>query len=173
MVVLGLLALRPRSGYEIKQATDSSTRFFWTTSYGQLYPELRRLERAGLVTKQEAPVGARRRHVYALTQAGRERFQAWLAAPGFELELRDEGLLKLFFADLLPVDDALALVRARRQAHGRFLAALRAIPAGPGPVGGAAEFPDVVLDYGIALNEWAIRWCERTERRLARRRKRA
>src|ERR671939_2019838 len=94
MVVLGLLALRARSGYEIKQAVDGATRFFWSASYGQIYPELRRLERDGLVTKEHAPRGGRRRHVYALTPRGREELERWLAAPGFGLEMRDEGPLK-------------------------------------------------------------------------------
>ena len=48
-VILGLLAWQPQTGYEIKQVTDRSTRFFWGASYGQIYPELRRLEAAGLV----------------------------------------------------------------------------------------------------------------------------
>ena len=48
-VVLGMLRHEPRSGYEIKRAVDSSTRFFWAASYGQIYPELRRMAKAGLV----------------------------------------------------------------------------------------------------------------------------
>ena len=47
-VILGMLAARPRSGYEIKQLVDNSARFFWAASYGQIYPELNRLEDAAL-----------------------------------------------------------------------------------------------------------------------------
>jgi PadR family transcriptional regulator, regulatory protein AphA len=165
VVMLGLLALRPRSGYEIKQAVDGSTRYFWSASYGQIYPELRRLAKAGLVEAEDAPTGARRRTVYRITAAGRDEFQAWLADPGFGLEVRDESLLKLFFADLLTSEQALALVRARRAVHHRWLAQLRAIDAGPPFVGGRA-FPDVVLAYGIDFSEWAASWWEAMERRL-------
>ena len=56
-VILGLVAWSPRTGYEIKQITDRSTRFFWGASYGQIYPELRRLEAAGLVGSREEPRG--------------------------------------------------------------------------------------------------------------------
>src|SRR4051794_17754949 len=70
-VILGLLALGPRSGYEIKATVDRSTRFFWAASYGQIYPELRRLERDGLIEGEDAPNGARPRRVYRLTDAGR------------------------------------------------------------------------------------------------------
>lgn len=165
VVILGLLALRPRSGYEIKQTVDRSTRYFWSASYGQIYPELRRLATAGLVEGEDAPTGARRKTVYRITAAGRDEFQAWLADPGFGLELRDEGLLKLFFADLLSSEQAIALVRARREVHQRWLDQLRAIDSGPPFVGGQA-FPDVVLAYGIDFSEWAASWWEAMERRL-------
>ena len=72
-VILGLLAWRPRTGYEIKQVTDQSTRFFWGASYGQIYPELRRLEADGLVESREEPRGRVPRRVYSLTKAGRRR----------------------------------------------------------------------------------------------------
>ena len=48
-VILGMLRKGAKSGYEIKAKADISTRFFWAISYGQIYPELKRLERAGLI----------------------------------------------------------------------------------------------------------------------------
>ena len=97
-VVLGMLRHEPRTGYEIKAAVDRSTRFFWAASYGQIYPELRRLEAAGLIEGTAEPRGGRRRTVYALTDAGREELRSWLERGAEVLEMRDEGLLKLFFA---------------------------------------------------------------------------
>ena len=69
-VILGFLSIGPRSGYEIKATVDRSTRFFWAASYGQIYPELRRLESEGLIEGEEAPNGGRARRVYRLTAAG-------------------------------------------------------------------------------------------------------
>jgi PadR family transcriptional regulator, regulatory protein AphA len=165
--VLGLLALRPRSGYEIKQTVDKTTRFFWNASYGQIYPELRRLAAAGLVQGEPAPRGERARTVYGLTDEGRRRLEAWLAEPDFRVDMRDEGLLKLFFADLVPREAALELLRVRRAAHERILEQLQRIESGPPFVGGRA-YPDVVLSYGIGFHGWAVGWCEQMERRLAR-----
>src|SRR2546421_362366 len=54
-VVLGMLALGNRTGYDIKQVVDKSTRHFWAASYGQIYPELRRLEDQGLVRSHPGP----------------------------------------------------------------------------------------------------------------------
>ena len=101
-VILGLLAWSPRTGYEIKQITDRSTRFFWGASYGQIYPELRRLEAAGLVGSREEPRGRVPRRIYSLTKEGRRALDAWLEEADETYEFRDEGLLKLFFGDLLP-----------------------------------------------------------------------
>jgi DNA-binding PadR family transcriptional regulator len=121
-VILGLLHERPRSGYEIKSFVDRSTRFFWAASYGQIYPELRRLEEAGLVEGASEPRGGRARRVFRATAAGRRALREWLTGPELAYELRDEGLLKLFFADALSDEEALALVRdLRRQRAARRL----------------------------------------------------
>src|SRR6187431_971472 len=80
-VIVGMLAARPRSGYEIKQLVDHSTRFFWAASYGQIYPELKRLEEAKLVKGADASQGARQRTVYELTAKGRSAAKAWIARP--------------------------------------------------------------------------------------------
>jgi DNA-binding PadR family transcriptional regulator len=100
-VLLGFLAAHPRSGYDIKSHADHSTRFFWQISYGQIYPELKRLVELGLAAQQPGSRGGRTRNVYHITAKGRAALKRWLALPttstGFEM--RDEMLLKLFFSD--------------------------------------------------------------------------
>ena len=68
-VILGMLRLGRRTGYEIKALVDVSTRFFWAASYGQIYPELARLEELGLVKGEEDRTNGRRRKAYELTHA--------------------------------------------------------------------------------------------------------
>jgi DNA-binding PadR family transcriptional regulator len=162
-VVLGMLALGPRSGYDIKATVDRSTRFLWAASYGQIYPELRRLEEEGLVKGEDAPNGGRSRRVYELTDAGREALEEWLLSTTFTVELRDESLLRLFFADVLPRERALRLLEDRKQGHEQFLEVLRAIDARPGV---DPDFVDLVLHWGIDFNEWGARWCEEQLKRL-------
>lgn len=164
-VILGSLHQVSRSGYEIKRLVDHSTRFFWAASYGQIYPELRRLEQAGLVAGTSEPTGERRRTVYRLTPKGRRALRAWLAAPGQSYELRDEGLLKLFFAGALAPDEAVALVRSVREQHEAVLARLldiREESAGRRP-----RFPSYVLAYGIDMHRWMAKWFAGLERQLA------
>src|SRR6476469_9638085 len=162
-VVLGLRARGPRSGYDIKTVVDRSTRFFWAASYGQIYPELRRLEDEGLIEGEDASNGARGRRTYKLTAAGHEALRAWLLGTPTTVELRDESLLRLFFADALPRDHALGLLEARRRGHEEYLAVLRAIDERPGE---DPPFVDLVLRWGIAFNEWGARWCAEQLERL-------
>ena len=164
-VVLGLLSLGPRSGYDIKTVVDRSTRFFWAASYGQIYPELRRLEQEGLIEGEDAPRGGRGRRVYKLTKAGREALTEWLLGPTVTIEYRDESLLRLFFADALPREDALLLLEGRKKGHEEYLKVLREIEARPG--GKDPDFVDLVLQWGIEFNEWGAQWCERQLRRLS------
>src|SRR3712207_1056563 len=124
-VILGFLRIGPRSGYEIKSFVDRSTRFFWAASYGQIYPELRRLSDAGLITGTDAPQGERRRTVYELTPAGREVLVAWLRAPAEVFEMRHEGLLKAFFAASLTPSEQVERLRDIGRVHAEKLAALR------------------------------------------------
>ena len=116
-VILGMLALGPRSGYDIKQLADVSTRHFWATSYGQIYPELRALSTKGLIKAEDASKGTRQRTIYHLTPKGRETLHAWVADPAIRnLEIRDEMLLKLFFADAMsPRETARHLEAMSRQ----------------------------------------------------------
>jgi len=162
-VILGLLAMRPLAGYDIKAIVDRSTRFFWAASYGQIYPELRRLEAEGLVQGEDAPNGGRQRRVYSLTPAGREALVEWLLGPTVTIELRDESLLRLFFADSLPKEQALMLLEWRKLGHQQYLETLRAIDARPGQ---DPQFVDLVLRWGIAYNEWGAQWCQQQLDRL-------
>jgi PadR family transcriptional regulator AphA len=161
-VILGALSLGPRSGYEIKRLVDNSTRFFWAASYGQIYPELKRLEREGHVTAASEPRGGRPRIRYTLTQAGRDRLLAWLREPGGGYELRDEGLLKLFFARALASEEVVEIVRNIRAERQAVLEQLRAVERS----GVARETGALVLDYGVGGHEWTVEWCDRVEKQL-------
>ncbi len=160
-MILGLIRNEPRSGYEIKAVVDGSTRFFWAASYGQIYPELKRLAEAGLVTGIEAPTGGRRRTVYEITADGEEELKGWLRQPPQTYEMREEGLLKLFFADALPREEAAEILRAMRAHRLEVAAQLRAIE----PIAEEKEdpYPLMVLRGGIEFTEWFADWCERME----------
>ncbi len=108
--VLGLIASKPRSGYDIKRIVDRTIRHFWAASYGQIYPELKRLEEEGWIAGDDVPNGGRARRVFRITDAGRDALNGWFGGMETRIELRDESLLRLFFADQLPPDYALGLL---------------------------------------------------------------
>jgi DNA-binding PadR family transcriptional regulator len=163
-VILGMIALGNRTGYDIKRMVDKSTRRFWAASYGQIYPELGRLEQAGLVRGRAEPTGGRARRVYELTDSGLDALRAWLASeeePAYEV--RDEDVLKLFFSDSLP-ERRIENLRAMRVRHERKREELRVI------VEKAEQLhtgPRLTIEFGLADAQMVIDWCEAAERRLA------
>jgi PadR family transcriptional regulator AphA len=163
-VILGMLRRGPLTGYEIKAAVDRSVRFFWAASYGQIYPELKQLAEAGLVKGESAPQGERKRTIYTLTAAGRKELARWLDVPAGTIELRDEALLKLFFAGAASPEAAASTLAAKRRYHEEKLEQLRAIE----PIARDLDdpFPYMVLRYGVEQSEWVIEWCKRAEREL-------
>jgi PadR family transcriptional regulator, regulatory protein AphA len=163
-VILGMVSREPRSGYEIKASVDNSTRFFWVASYGQIYPELKRLSELGLVEGADAPTGERKRTVYASTASGEAALVDWLRQPPRTYETRDEGLLKLFFAAALPREEAVEIVRSMRRHRAGLVERLRAME----PTASEKEdpYPLMVLRGGIEFNEWYAGWCERMESQL-------
>ncbi len=165
-VILGLLDAEPRTGYEIKQAVDNSTRFFWAASYGQIYPELRRLRDAGLVESERDDAGARQRSRHRITAAGRRELKRWLATPAADCELRDEKLLKLFFArssgkagtdSAVTESTAAELMTAKAEEHSAKAERLRELE--PRVIAAGNPYQLMVLRYGIGLNEWSARYC--------------
>src|SRR3954453_7488214 len=162
-----MLAARPRSGYEIKQLVDNSARFFWAASYGQIYPELKRLEKEGLIAGSDSSQGARPRTIYKLTAKGSHAAQQWIAREPEAFELRDEGLLALFFAGSIDPARAPEIARERAAKGAATAAELRWLEARidrRGKAEGAEHSPDAgsltVLRYGIEMNEWAAEWFE-------------
>jgi DNA-binding PadR family transcriptional regulator len=97
-VVLGLIEqMQPASPYDLKRAVSMGVGQFWSLPHTQLYSECGRLAEAGLLSERREESG-RRRRIYRLAKAGEEALDRWRSEPTSDLyELRDAGLLKLFF----------------------------------------------------------------------------
>src|SRR2546426_10151021 len=120
-VILGMLRLGQRTGYEIKSLVDVSTRFFWAASYGQIYPDCARLEELRLVRGELDRSNGRRRKTYELTAAGERALDDWLTSDApLHIEFRHEGALKFFFSDALSPADQLEQLRRIREEHIRI-----------------------------------------------------
>jgi PadR family transcriptional regulator AphA len=163
-VILGMVSREARSGYEIKAAVDNTTRFFWAASYGQIYPELKRLSDAGLVEGVDASRGDRKRTVYAITAAGEAELKDWLRRPPETAEMREEGLLKLFFSGVLKPAEAVETLRSMRRMRLELVERLRVLE--PEKDESKDPYSLIVLRAGIEFNEWFAGWCERVEAQL-------
>jgi DNA-binding PadR family transcriptional regulator len=167
-VILGFLRFRPRSGYDIKQSVELSTRFFWGASFGQIYPELGRLERRGLVEVDSSVEDGRRRKVFRLTTAGERAVDEWLRSESELFQYRDEGLLKLFFGDLVDLEAVLENVRRMRAWREEAIIFFRTQiePHAQEDADEGHPFPHLALQYGIAMLEGQAQWLTGVERDL-------
>jgi len=167
-VVLGMVRMGARSGYAIKQMVELSIRFFWTISHVQIYPALRLLEEHGLIEGRDEPRGKLQRRVYDITGAGERALAAWVAeAAPMPFELRDLGMVKLFFADAADETDAdalLAAVRARSEERVRALHAIEPVAETADAEG--THYPGLTLQMGIAFHQAMVEVCDRFARDL-------
>jgi len=162
-IVLGLLDGSPEdemTPYDIKQRLAVSVDNFWPTPHAQVYREPERLAAGGYVTERREAAG-RRRRFYAITDRGRAAVQAWRhEAPDDLPELRDAGVLKLFFdADPGTVaDHQLTVHRAKLAEYEALRAEVLALLT-PGQLR--------ALDFGIAFERAMVGLWEGLEDRPA------
>ena len=161
--ILGLLAVRPWSTYELARQMDRSLGRIWPRAQSKLYEEPKKLVHHGLAQATKEGVGRRPRTVYTITAEGRRALARWLHEPGTGPVVECEQLLKVFFADSGTSADALATVRgARAWAEERNqgnLAAARAYLAGQAPFQERAAQTVLVgrflTDYYRLVATWA------------------
>ena len=159
-VILGLLRLGRTREYEIKQTSRPLDPLLLGRELRQIYPELRRLEEAGLAVAAEEPRGGVRRRVYRITPAGERAVQDWLTGSDDEFGVRDEGLLKLFFGAALDTAELAELVAVGAPSSRRSRRT-----SGIGEELGPIDNPSAeVLTYGIELMDWNAAWWAALER---------
>lgn len=112
--ILGLLALRPWTTYELAQQMRRALGQFWPRAESKIYDEPKKLVAHGYATAATEHVGKRRRTVYAITDAGRDALSAWMPGPSSGPVIEYEGLVRIFFAEHGTKADVLAAIDAAR-----------------------------------------------------------
>ena len=159
-LILGLVRGGMTSGYAIKRFIEQQRmEVFWATTFAQIYPELAALETDGFLAGRDDPQGARQRRAYALTPKGEEALMSWMGAPQVPpMELRDEGLLRLAFADHLSRDEAIELVQRLRaraeEAEREFQETI--LPLGEALRAAGLRFPVEIGRMGAGYYAWSI-----------------
>lgn len=158
-----MVRLGARSGYAIKKATDISTRQFFPISLAQIYPELARLEEDGYATRRDDPHGRRARSEYTLTDQGEEALLSWLRSKRFRPpQFRDENVLRIFFADALPLEEQIELLRRLGKRAGEMQRWMQSeiVPAATVLEEQGLRHPRTVAQLGSDLYGFAAKWLE-------------
>lgn len=99
-IILGLLNIESRTGYDLTKAFDSDIGEFWSANHSQIYPLLKKMEKEQLISHHEVQAGPKLvKKSYDLTEAGQSIFKEWLMEPTEADNSHDEFILKLYFID--------------------------------------------------------------------------
>lgn len=164
--LLGLLARKPRTGYELTRALRDPIGYFWTASHSQVYPELARLEAGGWVAHRVVDgAGPRDTKRYRLTAAGRRALASWAVTPAPPERSRNELLLRVYSLWLADPAAARALITGERQQHSAMLARYEQLAAEierdltPDPA--TPLFCNyATLQRGLSFERHVISWCD-------------
>lgn len=168
--ILGMLALGPASGYQIKKLMGQSTSNFWNESYGQIYPILKQLTEEGLTTSHaEKQEGKPERNIYTMTALGKKDLVNWLGETVEEAPERIEILLKLFFGQLLPVKANIAHIQHFQEIQRSLLQKYQGIETflqncvqENGLDEAQNRYSLITVRYGIYHCQALLAWCEET-----------
>ncbi len=165
--ILALVASRPQSGYDIARQMKSPLGYFWQAKHSQIYPELARMQKSGLVAFTEVEQKTRpARKVYSVTDAGKTALAEWIAAPPQERPANDEIVVKAYsLARISPARSA-ALVREQMRAHDERLglleqraAAIEARRRAGGTRTGSRFGDYAALRHAIGVEREYLAWC--------------
>ncbi len=165
-VILGLLSEEPLTGYQIKKIVDIRFRFFWSESYGQIYPGLKTLQEKGFIEEViSSAKQTRAQKTYRITPEGIEVLRQWLEQPVERETVRLEILLKMYFSHLVTEDVMIRHIRKFQESHENDLQLIRmaeqelmeVIDKDP-------NHPRIlrVIDFGKKVYEAYINWSRET-----------
>lgn len=165
-LILGLLDLKPMTGYDLKKTFDGTVAHFWSADQAQIYRTLARLERDGLVAVRVIPQpGKPDRREHRLTDEGRAALAAWLRSPLPDEKPREPFLGRLFLVGRENDPDLVrALLAERRDAARRVLATLEDIPVADGDL--SARLRSATLRKGILEVQAELTWLDEVEAAL-------
>lgn len=157
-VILAFLSLGDMTGYDIKQMISISASFFYSASYGSIYPTLKKLKNKGFVKSKEVIENRKVKVVYSITDEGRKTFLKWLEKPAAPANIKYEFLIKLFFARYLPKDKLLEMVSKHIAEIQEALKKLKKIEV---EVKDRADtYQMYTLKFGIDFFTFLVKWYE-------------
>lgn len=161
--ILGLLALKPWTTYELAQQMTRALGHFWPRAESNIYAEPKKLVALGLATASADAVGKRPRTVYTITPEGRKALAEWMQAPAAGPVVEFEQLVKIFFAEHGTKADLRATIESARAWTQERVASTVHLPReyleGKGPF--PERLPWLILcgqfltEFELAVGRWA------------------
>jgi PadR family transcriptional regulator, regulatory protein AphA len=165
--LLGQLAWRDQTTYELVKAMSGNIRFFWPRAESHVYREVKRLTSGGLATASRGSTGRRPRTTYSITAAGRTALAGWLAGPPGGVALEHEPLLRVFLASSGRREDLLRAVDAAREQARAMLAIGDSIGdlylTRRHPFQEEVHIRALSFDYLYNWARFTVEWADRTE----------
>jgi DNA-binding PadR family transcriptional regulator len=162
--LLGALADRPRTGYELLKHFEQSLAYAWPASHSQIYPELARLRDDGLI--EQTGAGVRNSKTYAVTDAGLAEIRHWLRDTEPDRRVRSDAALRTFFLWILEPEEARDELERERSYWRERLAELEAIEARPRGPGRKEQAFGIALEGGIRGIRTRLAWLDWAGREL-------
>jgi DNA-binding PadR family transcriptional regulator len=170
--LLGQLAWREQTPYEMTREMQRNLRYFWPRAASHVYREVKRLTANGWATAERGSTGRRPRTVYRITEQGQHALTAWLARTPAGTSLEHEPLLRVFLASSGSREDLFAaLDRARADAK-QMLSVGRPLAgeylSGTHPFQEQVHIRALTFDYLYNWARFTVAWADRTEREVRR-----
>ena len=165
--ILGLLAQKPRHGYELHAAFSAVIGDEnWDVKPAQIYTTLERLEESGLVqTKSDLGEGREPdRRIYAITRDGRDALKEWFASGVPTEHQRDEFYVKLMIGLISGEADPARIIQTQRSWLYQELHDATTQRDSYDPHLEMAQI--LLIDKAIMHLEADLRWLDITEMRL-------
>ena len=163
--ILATLGSESYSGYDLWKKFSQTSKYYWQATQQQIYRELGKLEKDGAITSELIPQENRpNKKLYQVTEAGIEKLKTWLLEPSEPMSIREELLVKVIAAKLVPKTVILQEIERHHQIHSQQLSVYKEIEE--------QEFPDIsqlsyerkclylTLRCGIRYENYRIEWCE-------------
>lgn len=161
-IILGLLYVKARSGYDIKKLMEENISMFYKASNGSIYPALRKLEEKGFIGISIERLGHREKKIYQITEEGKKMFKKWLLEPITYNPSNMQECVKVFFLDFLePIERGQVLndLEEKLKQSLEELKALEKQYAGEEKIK-ERYYRMSTLYYGMGICKETLRWCQ-------------
>lgn len=169
--ILGLLALRSWTTYELAKQMQRTLHYFWPRAESRLYEEPKNLVAQGFATAEKSYLGKRSSTIYSITPAGRQALEEWLSTPPASPVLEVEGIVRVFLADLGTKKDLLQTIAQMQQAAESMQAQGAAIAkeylTGQAPFQERAYLNAFMFDFLWRYSQSILDWVEATRAEVA------